>query len=44
LYAKTKVESAALSREKGETVDQYSARKDGVVRQIVARAVAELAR
>ncbi|KAK4540692.1 hypothetical protein LTR36_009023 [Oleoguttula mirabilis] len=38
LYARTKRECAALSREKGEVMDEYSMRKEGVIRQIRARA------
>lgn len=42
LYAQIKRESAAISREKGEMVMEYNVRKQGVVRQILARAFKEL--
>jgi len=38
LYARVKRECAAQAREKGEGMNEYSARKDKVVAQIMVRA------
>lgn len=38
LYARVKRECAALAKEKGEGVNEYSRRKDEVVAEIMARA------
>jgi GrpB-like predicted nucleotidyltransferase (UPF0157 family) len=42
LYARTKRECAAVSREKGEVVMEYNLRKEDVIRQILARAFKDL--
>ncbi|KAK5130275.1 hypothetical protein LTR08_002235 [Meristemomyces frigidus] len=42
LYARTKKECAALSREKGEVVLEYTLRKNEVIQQILTRAFTEL--
>jgi GrpB-like predicted nucleotidyltransferase (UPF0157 family) len=42
LYANTKRECAAVSREKGEVVMEYNLRKENVIRQILARAFKDL--
>ena len=42
LYARTKKECAALSREKGEAVMGYNLRKEEVIREILTKAFTEL--
>ena len=42
LYARTKKECAALSREKGEEVMDYTLRKEEVIQEILTRAFTEL--
>lgn len=42
LYARTKRAMAAISREKGELMTQYSRRKDEVIHEIITRAFREL--
>ncbi|KAK5110586.1 hypothetical protein LTR85_000986 [Meristemomyces frigidus] len=42
LYARTKRDAAAISREKGEPVMGYTVRKDEVIRRIMTRAFTEL--
>ena len=42
LYAKTKAECAAASREKGESGMEYNARKEAVIKEILGRAFKEL--
>ncbi|KAM3420971.1 hypothetical protein BST61_g4201 [Cercospora zeina] len=42
LYARTKMECAQAATAKGETMDDYSDRKESVVREILARAYAAL--